>query len=118
MNPNIWRPTGDAPHIVLDEQGRAFILGSRMRVSMIWVNYCDNGHSAERVLESYEHLTLAQIHAALSYYYDHSDAVEAEIADEVRFVEEMRAKAERDPRYKAWKERLLKAREAMSSHEA
>lgn len=112
MNPNVWRPTGDAAHIVLDEEGRAFILGTKMRVSMIWIEYKQNDCSAREVQESYPHLTLAQIHAALSYYYDHAEAVDAEIAEEVRYAEEMRAVFEARPGHRAFMEKVRRYQEA------
>ena len=37
-------------------------------------------------------ISLAQIHAALAYYYDHRDEIHAAIEEERRFVEELKAK--------------------------
>lgn len=112
MNPNVWRPTGDASHIVLDEQGRAFILGTKMRVSMIWIDYHHNGHSPEQIVDSYPHLTLAQVHAALSYYYDHSATVDVEIAEGLRYADEMRANFEDRPGHQAFMEKVRRYRES------
>ena len=41
--------------------------------------------------EQYPHLSLAQIHAALSYYYEHQAEVDADIERRDRYVEELRA---------------------------
>ena len=35
---------------------------------------------------------LAQIHAALAYYYDHKEQIDAEIVEGTRYADEMRAK--------------------------
>lgn len=47
---------------------------------------------------AYEYpISLAQIHAALSYYYDHQDELDAEIAGQMQEYEELRAQAENSP---------------------
>jgi len=43
------------------------------------------------IVTTYPTITLAQVHAALAYYYDHRDEIQAEIEEERRFVEELRA---------------------------
>jgi hypothetical protein len=45
----------------------------------------------------YPHLSLAQIHAALSYYYDHQQAFDAAIEDQLRRVEALAAQAGDSP---------------------
>jgi uncharacterized protein (DUF433 family) len=113
MNPINWRPTGDTPNIVLDEKGRAFILGTKARVSMIWRYYRDGaGWSPCQIREAFPHLELAQIHSALSYYYDHRDAIDGEIAEEDRYVEATRAQAENRPDYQALMEKVRRYSEA------
>lgn len=39
-------------------------------------------------------LMLAQVHAALAYYYGHNDGIDAEFADERAFDEGLRARDE------------------------
>jgi uncharacterized protein (DUF433 family) len=113
------RPT-EAPHIFLDDQGRPWIDDTAYRVSMVVRDHCiPDGYTPEQIAEAHQHeLTLAQIHAALSYYYDHRAELDAEIAEEDRYVAEMRAEAEADPKYQAWKEKLMRAREAMDRNGA
>jgi uncharacterized protein (DUF433 family) len=67
--------------------GKACIRGTRIRV-------LDIVHAAERlalspdeVCDQYPGLTLAQVHGALAYYYDHRDQIQAEIEDERRKVQ-------------------------------
>ncbi len=45
-----------------------------------------------QIAATYPTITLAQVHAALAYYYDHRDEIRAAIEDEHRFIEELRAK--------------------------
>jgi pyrroloquinoline quinone (PQQ) biosynthesis protein C len=47
--------------------------------------------SVEQIQEAYAHLSLAQIYAALAYYYDHQEQVDAEIAEAARYAEGARA---------------------------
>jgi hypothetical protein len=53
-------------------------------------------HSAHLPFQ-YPHLSLAQIHAALSYYYDHQQAFDAEIERQLREVEALAAEAADSP---------------------
>ena len=49
--------------------------------------------SPAQIAATYPTITLAQVHAALAYYYDHRDEILAAIAEEERFVEELKAKS-------------------------
>ena len=72
--------------------GRARIDGHRIRVQDVAIEYEWQGLSPEEICHEHPGLTLAQVHAALAYYYDHRDEVLAEIkADEV-LVEEFKTK--------------------------
>jgi hypothetical protein len=51
------------------------------------------GMTPAEIVAAYPTITLAQVHAALAYYYDHHDDIQAEIEEERRFAEEMKAKA-------------------------
>lgn len=65
-------------HIQIDAGrcgGLAHVAGTRVRVIDI-VALHERGLSPEEILDSYEHLTLGQVHAALAYSYDHPEAVE------------------------------------------
>lgn len=54
--------------------------GSRITVRLI-AQLVKTGSSAEEILTSYPHLSLAQIHDAISYYFDHREETEWEIED-------------------------------------
>jgi uncharacterized protein (DUF433 family) len=59
---------------------RAMIRGSRVAVSDI-VGYVQVGETPESIAQDVlPHLSLAQIYDALSYYHDHHDEIEAELA--------------------------------------
>jgi uncharacterized protein (DUF433 family) len=61
--------------------GRPIIAGTGVTVQRIavWHNL---GYSPEEIARKIEHLTLAQIHAALAYYYANREAIDADIAAE------------------------------------
>ena len=57
----------------------------RTRVTMIVADYLWRGWSAEEIARQYPYLTLAEVHAALAYYHDHREEIEAEMAEVERF---------------------------------
>src|SRR5579871_6750003 len=85
--------TIDVGHIVTDPDvlgGEPIIAGHRIAVShiAIWVRY---HHMTPETIASKFHLSLAEIHSALAYYYDHKDEIDSDI-EEDRLAEEMARK--------------------------
>src|ERR687885_368023 len=72
-------PTIATAHIEIDENGVAWIDDTKVKVIEIVIDKIVHGSSPEEMHFQYPHLSLAQIHAALAYYYDNQDALEAEI---------------------------------------
>ena len=60
---------GDRPHI----------RGTRVKVSEIVSRHVYQEESVDDIVEALPQLTLAQVHAALAYYYDSHDEIEAEL---------------------------------------
>jgi uncharacterized protein (DUF433 family) len=60
--------------------GRPVVRGTRISVKAI-VGYYKMGLSVEEILDSLPHLTPAQVHDALSYYYDHQVEIEKDIEE-------------------------------------
>lgn len=56
-----------------------------------------HGSSPEEIHSQHPHLSLAQIHAALSYYYDHQHEFDLEIDRQLREVEKFQAQAGESP---------------------
>ena len=54
----------------------------RIRVAQIAMDYLAHGWSADEMCRQHGHLTPAEVHAALTYYFDHQDEVDREIRDE------------------------------------
>jgi hypothetical protein len=77
------------PHIVKDPGVPARLESHpRTRVAMIAVDYLARGLSAEEIVAHYSYLTLSEVHAAMAYYHDHREEIDAEIADELRELED------------------------------
>jgi uncharacterized protein (DUF433 family) len=77
------------PHIVKNPGEPARLeRHARTRVAMIVADYLWRGWSAEEIARQYPHLTPGEVHAALTYYFDHREEVEAELVAEYREVEE------------------------------
>ena len=106
--------TAPINHISLDERGVAYIAGTRIKVRHVAIERQSHGASAEKIQEAYPHLSLGQIYAALAYYYDHQEQVDAEIAEAARYAEEMRAQSP-NPLTRQQLEARLKNREDSSA---
>ena len=72
------------------DQPRAFIVGTRVRVQDIYAMAELQGLSPDEIVRSLPHLSLAQVHAALAYYFDHIGEFQQEMRDERAFAEEFR----------------------------
>ena len=84
-------------HIDVDDKGVARIAGQRTKVIQIVMDKLAHDWSPEEMHEQYPHLSLAQIHAAFTYYYDHQVELDAQIAADVKRAEELREPAGESP---------------------
>ena len=77
--------------MVLTRSGpRAMVKGTRVTVSVI-VGYVRLGESPESIVAHVlPHLTLAQVHDALSYYYDHPEEIETELTHDTEAASQAR----------------------------
>jgi len=84
-------------HIRIDD-GRALIDGTSYKVLDVVLDHLAYGWSPEEVyFQHYGELSMAQIYAALSYYYDHQAELDADIQRQLRDVEALRAHAGPSP---------------------
>lgn len=72
--------------------GKPRIAGHRIRVMDIAVCYEDQGLSPDEIASAYPGLSLADIHAALTFFFDHREDVRRDIQEERRHAEETRRK--------------------------
>jgi uncharacterized protein (DUF433 family) len=67
------------------------IAGHRIRVVDIVVMHEDQGHTPAEIVELLPTITLADVHAALAFYWDNKEAFDRWFDEEEKFVEEMRS---------------------------
>ena len=71
--------------------GKACIAGRRIRVMDIVVWHEMRGYSADEIVDMFPGITLADVYAALAYYFDHRDEVEADFRKEDEWAEWLKA---------------------------
>src|SRR5690606_27616994 len=82
-----------ASHIEVDPDkcgGKPCVRGTRIRVWDIYVASEVRGETPDEIVAQYPTLTLAQVHAALAYYWDNREAIDQQMEDADEFVEELR----------------------------
>ena len=65
--------------IAIDEQGVAWLAGTKVKVIEVVLDKLAYGWSPEEIHFQHSNLSLAQIHAALAYYYENQFPLDAEI---------------------------------------
>lgn len=71
--------------------GKPHILGHRIKVEHVVVWHERMGMSPTEIVVSHPTISLSDVHAALAYYYDHRDEIDADIADEEKLAAEIEA---------------------------
>ena len=61
--------------------GKPIIRGTNFPVSAVVVYVLRHGMTPEELVKTFPHLTLAQVYDALSYYYDHREEMDPEVAE-------------------------------------
>lgn len=79
--------TAAASLIQIDGNGVAWIAGANTKVIEVVLDKLAYGWSPEEIHFQLPSLSLAQIHAALSYYYEHQVELDSEILRQKREVE-------------------------------
>jgi uncharacterized protein (DUF433 family) len=82
-------------HIVFDKKGVPHIKGTTTKVIEVAKDLLAHGWSPEEMHYQHSYLTMGQIHAALAYYWDHREELDADIERREREVEQI--KRERGP---------------------
>lgn len=71
--------------------GKACIAGHRIRVMDIVGMHDQAGLSPEEIVTELPSITLADVFAALAYYFDHREEIESEFKREVELAEQYRS---------------------------
>ena len=83
--------------IEIDENGVAWISGTRVKVIEVAIDKLAHGSTPEEMHAEYPHLSLAQIYAALAYYYEHKAEFDAKIQQQLDKVKSLAEAAKDSP---------------------
>jgi uncharacterized protein (DUF433 family) len=75
--------------IELDGQGVAWIGGTKIKVTEIVLDKIAYGWSPEEIHFQHPHLSLAQIHGALTYYYENQPELDAQIRHRLKEADKL-----------------------------
>lgn len=84
-------------HVHADDQGVAWIDDTNVKVIEVVLDRLAHGWSPEEIHFQHPHLSLAQIHAALAYYYDHQAEFDREIERQLQASDALAAAARDSP---------------------
>lgn len=87
-------------HIEVDPQGVAWLTDTNLKVIEVVLDKLAYGWSPEEIHFQHPGLSLAQIYAALSYYYENKARMDAEIHRQRREVERLAAGQQQSPLHK------------------
>ena len=71
--------------------GQPRIAGTRLKVQHIAGEYERLGWTPDQICDAHPGITLAQVHAAISYYYDHKTEIDKTIREDREFTDRLRA---------------------------
>jgi|SRR2546422_7212797 uncharacterized protein (DUF433 family) len=80
-------------YITFDERGVPWLKDTNTKVVEVILDYLAHGWSVEEIHFQHPHLSLAQIHAAFVYYYEHQAEMDDFIAEQVARVEALQKAA-------------------------
>lgn len=83
-------PSVSYPHVTIDDVGVARVAGTRLKVKHLVGAKRAGNWSADELVEQFPGLTLAEVHGALTYYYDHQSELDAEMQRDVDWAEQQR----------------------------
>ena len=88
------------PHIVkLDAEPARLERHRRVRVAQVVMDYLAYGWSPDEICRHHPNLEPAEVHAAMAYYYDHQQEIDAEIQTELDALEKDIQTRPRSPVY-------------------
>jgi uncharacterized protein (DUF433 family) len=92
MEPNTTSRIESTPGV---RSGKPRVAGTRICVSDI-VIWNEQGQSPEEIVTDFPQLSLADVYAALAYYFDHRQQIDRQIKEADAFAEQMRSKHAQD----------------------
>ena len=71
-------------------QGNPVIKGTRIKVAEIALRYELMGMTPDQIVEQFPHLTLSQVHDALSFYYEHKSELDRQYGKDQKMIAELK----------------------------
>ena len=90
-------PVLAAAHIRLDDRGVAWIDNTNTKAIEVALDMIAHGWSPDEIHFQHRHLSLAQIHSALGYYYDNKAELDEQIGHTTSEIERLRTQAGASP---------------------
>jgi uncharacterized protein (DUF433 family) len=90
-------PETVASHVWTDAESRAWIDKTNVKVIEVVLDHLAYGWSPEEMHYQHPHLSLAQIHSALAYYFDHQSEFDKQIEASLKNAEQLAAAAKDSP---------------------
>jgi uncharacterized protein (DUF433 family) len=72
--------------------GKPCIAGTRIRVQDVYVWHELQGLSADEIVSRFPQITMADVYAALAYYWNNRAEIRRQMSEETAFVEQMKQK--------------------------
>lgn len=85
------------PHIEITPSGVAMLAGTQTKVIEIVLDRMAYHWDADEIRRQHPHLSLAQIHAALAYYYDNQHEMDRVIQSQLAEVDRIKASLGESP---------------------
>jgi len=85
-------PARTLPSHIDDSGRRPVVSGTDIKVSQIASEVEHLAMTPDQIVEAHPHLSLADVHAALAYYYDHQQAIRSEWLEARALIAELHLK--------------------------
>lgn len=83
--------------IEIDDRGVAWVRGTKVKVIEVALDKVAYGWSPEEIHFQHPDLSLAQIHSALAYYYEHQTELDTEIIAQAQRARELAEQSQDSP---------------------
>ena len=71
-------------------QDRPYLIGTRVRIQDIVIDHERFSQSAEEIAQGYDHVSIAQVHGALAYFFENRDSLWQCIREDEAYADSVR----------------------------
>ena len=84
-------------HVMINQDNVPIIAGTKTKVVELVTEHYAYGWSPEEMHRQHPYLSLAQIHSAMAYYWEHQEEIDKDMFRRFEYSEQMRKKAGPSP---------------------